>query len=126
MSTYRAKPGLNVALVSLTTLAPQPRSEGVKATRRVYSANGAVQDEGLYVELAWSVFVDATAYNAMLTVFGLAAARTAEVTIYARNDLYVWTRYNGLAVRPEIGQDAAWSNSRLRDVRILVKNLVAL
>lgn len=122
MTTYRAKVNHNVALVSLTTLDPQPRSEGVKPTRRDYANDGTVIDQGLYVELVWDILDDATAYTTILGVFGLTSAKSADVTIYARNDQYAWTRYNGKAIRPE----PSWNQFFPRNVVILVRDLVAL
>jgi hypothetical protein len=127
MSTYRAKTAHDVALGSLTVLDPQPRSEGVKATRRSYAANGAVYDEGLYVELVWDYLADATAYQTLLAVFGLSASVAyADVTVYVRNQVYAFTRYNGIAVRPELGVDGAWSSYFPRNLTILIKHLEAL
>ena len=51
MSTYKVKPNHNQALIDLVTIAPQPASPGVKAGRRTYSADGAVHDEALYIQL---------------------------------------------------------------------------
>jgi len=126
MSTYRVKTGHGAALVDLVVLAPQPRSEGVMATRRTHAASGLVYDEALYVKLEWNVLGDATDYLAVLTAFGLASASQANVTIYARNQRYAWTRYNGVSVLPETGRDVAWTNYFPRGISIIVKNLVVL
>lgn len=122
MSDYRVKEGLNQALVDLVAIDPQPRSAGVQATRRTYAADGTVHDEGLFVELVYDVLEDATALDDLLDQFGLDAATTANVTIYAPNQLHVYTRYNGLAVRPETRRN----NYFLRDVTIVVRDLAAL
>jgi|GEM_PF-6740801 len=120
--SYKIATGHGVALVSLAAIAPQPASPGVKATRRTHSADGAVHDEALYIQLAWSIVEDATALAALLTQFGLASATTANVTVYIPSQLHAYTRYNGVAVRPEIARD----NYFLRNVQIIVKDLVAL
>jgi len=122
MSSYRAKENHSVALVSLTTLDPQPRSEGVKATQRNYMGDGSIYEQGLYVELVWDILEDATAYTTILAIFGLDSATSADVTIYARDDQYAWTRYNGKAIRPE----PSWNQFFPRNVVILVRNLVEL
>ncbi len=122
MSTYKVKTGHDEALIDLVAIAPQPASPGVKATRRTYSADGAIHDENLYIQLEWSVVEDSTALATLLTQFGLASATTANVTIYCPNQLHVYTRFNGLAVRPEIGRSSFF----LRDLQIVVKELVAL
>jgi len=122
MTTYRAKVNHDIALGSLTVLSPQPRSEGVKPTRRTPLADGMVVEEGLYVELVWDVFETASEYQTVLTVFGLGSATSADVTIYARNAVYDWKRYNGKAVRP----DPSWQQYFPRGVVILVRNLEEL
>lgn len=126
MSTYRVKTGHNEALVDLVVLSPQPRSIGVEATRRSFAASGLVYDEGLFVRLLYDFTDSPTTYLALLTAFGLASASQANVTIYARNQRYAWQRYNGTAILPETGRDVTSSNFFLRDIIILVKNLVAL
>lgn len=118
-SDYRVKTGINQTLVSLTKLSPQPASAGVKATRRVPLANGSVLDQGLFVEWDYSVVEDATQLLAILTPLGLHTAKFAPVTIYTRDDLYTYQRYNGVAVRPA----ASWENFYARNVTILIRNL---
>ncbi len=122
MSTYKIAEGHNVALLSLTAIDPQPASPGVKATRRTFSADGALHDEALYIVLEWTFAEDATALDDLFDQFGLDSATTANVTIYCPNQVHVYTRYNGVAVRPE----SARQNYFIRDVQITVKNLTAL
>ncbi|NIV32639.1 MAG: hypothetical protein GWN58_25305, partial [Anaerolineae bacterium] len=55
MTTYRVADGHDVALVSLTVLDPQPRSEGIKPTRRTFGGDGTPYDESKYVELLYSM-----------------------------------------------------------------------
>lgn len=119
MTTYRAAAGHDIALVSLTVLSPQPRSQGIRATRRTNGADGSVYDEGHYVELVWDVFGTTTAYQAMLTTFNLSSALFADVTVYVRDDKFNWVRKNGVAVRPEPN----WDRFFPRNVVILIKNL---
>ena len=120
MSDYRGKTGINQTLVSLTKLAPQPTSIGVQATRRVSFGDGSVLDQGLYVEWVYNVVEDATQLLAILTPLGLHTAKSAAVTIYTRDDLYAYQRFNGIAVRPA----ASWQNYYPRNVVILIRNLV--
>lgn len=122
MSDYRIKEGLSQALIDLVAIDPQPRSAGVQATRRTYAADGTIHDEGLHVQLVYDVLETATALDDLLDQFGLDVATTANVTIYAPNQLHVYARYNGLAVRPEVSRNNYW----LRDVTIVVRDLVAL
>ena len=119
MSDYRAKTGINQTLVSLAKLAPQPASAGIMATRRVVAADGSVLDQGLYVEWVYSVVEDAAQLLTILTPLGLHTAKFAAVTIYTRDDLYVYKRYNGMAIRPA----PSWENYYPRDVSILIRNL---
>lgn len=120
--SYMIAEGHGVALMSLADIDPQPASAGAKATRRTYSADGAVHDEGLYIALEWSVVESATALDDLFDQFGLDSATTAAVTIYCPNQLHAFTRYNGTAVRPEVGRN----NYFLRDIVIIVKELTAL
>lgn len=122
MSDYRIKEGHGQALIDLVAISPQPRSAGVQATRRTYAADGTIHDEGLHVQLVYDVLETATALDDLLDQFGLDVATTANVTIYAPNQLHVYTRYNGLAVRPEVSRNNYW----LRDVTIVVRDLTAL
>lgn len=123
--TYRVAEGHDIALVSLTVLAPQPRSEGVRATRVDHMADGTIVKQGLYLEFTWSSHRNTTAYQTLLALIGLDSATSAAVTIYARNDMYQWIRYNGVAVRPEPGQGVSY-RSFPRNITILIRELEAL
>jgi hypothetical protein len=122
MSDYRIATGAGVALVSLATMTPQPKSAGVQYARTTASADSALHREGPHIRLIWDVIEDATDLATLLTQFGLGSATTATVTVYCPSDLQVYTRYNGVAVRGEIGRD----NYFIRGVEIVVKDLVAL
>jgi len=123
MTTYRVADGHDVALVSLNVLSPQPRSEGIKPTRRTFGGDGTPYDEGKYVELLYSMVSTATVYQSILSSFGVQSALSNQVTVYVRDETFAWTRQNGLAIRPEPGQDVRWSNYFPRDVVILVRDL---
>ena len=123
MGTYKVADGFDVAEISLNTVAPQPRSEGVRPGRRSYGAGGAVYDESLFIELEFSALEDVTEFTTLLTAFGINAALTNEVTVLVPNQIRTFTRYNGIAVRPEVGRDVRHRNYFLRDVVILIKNL---
>ncbi len=125
-SDYRVADGHDVAYGSLTLLAPQPSSNGMQPSRRTHAASGLVYDEGLFVELEWNVVPTLTEWQAILTAFGLYGSPltyTNDVTVYVRNELFVFTRYNGTAVLPEMGRDVKWRQYFPRDLVILVKNL---
>lgn len=119
MSTYRVATGHGVSLGSLTVLSPQPRSAGLQYVRRTVMPNGSLVAEGAYVELLWNTIRNASMYQTLLTAFGLHSAMSANVTVYIRDDLFVWTRYNGRAIRPV----ASWDNYFPRNVVIVVRNL---
>ncbi len=123
MTTYRVADGHDVALVSLTVLDPQPRSEGIKPTRRTFGGDGTPYDESKYVELLYSMVGSVTEYQSILSDFGVQSAGSNEVTVYVRDETFAWTRQNGLAIRPEPGQDVRWTNYFPRDVVILVRDL---
>ncbi len=122
---YRAATGSNVALLSLTTLDPQPKSIGIRPTRRVHCIDSSVLDDPKYVELEFSVIPTAAIYQTILGIFGLTSATTAAVTVYVRDETYTWVRKNGIAVRPEPGADINWSYFP-RNVVILIKELTAV
>lgn len=124
MSDYRVADGHDVVLGSLTVLDPQPSSEGIQPTRRTFAASGSVKEEGLFIELEYSALEGATQYNDILIDFGIDALDTNDVTVYVRTPYYGYVRYNGTAVRPEVGRDIRWRQYFPRDVVILVKNLV--
>lgn len=127
MSDYRVgKAGHDIVLGSLTVLDPQPSTEGVQPTRRTFAASGSVLDEGLFVEFEYSALEDVNAYTGMLTDFGLDDALTNEVTVYVRTEYYEYKRYNGTAVRPEMGRDVRWRQYFPRDAVVLVKDLVII
>jgi hypothetical protein len=121
-SDYRVATGHGVALVSLNTVAPQPRSEGARYARRTHSADGAIHEEGLHAILTWDVIEDSTDLATLLTQFGLGSATSANVTVYVPSPLQVYTRYNGLALRGEVTRD----NYFIRGIQIIVRDLVAL
>ncbi len=125
MITYKQHDGHDVILASLTDISPQPHSTGVQATRRSYSANGDVTDQGLYIELLFEAVESNTAYGTLLTLFGVNVALTNDITLYCPGPALAWTRYNGTAVRPEVGRDLKRENYFPRAIIILVKNLAA-
>lgn len=124
MSTYKVADGSDVALESLNDLSRQPTSDGIKSTRRTYSANSSVYDEAKYVELRFSAIDSVTVYQTLLGEFGVQSALTNAVTVYVRDETFAWVRMNGTAVRPEPGRDVRWDNYFPRNVTILVKDLV--
>ena len=75
MSTYRVKTTYDQELADLVVLDPQPDpGPGVQTTRRTYSGDGSVYDEGRFVEFTWSAYTTAAAYQTLLGMFGLSAS----------------------------------------------------
>jgi hypothetical protein len=125
MSDYRVATGHNVALGSLTVIAPQPRTTGIQTTRRSYAASGDVYDEAKFIIFEFDFSEDATTYVALLTLFGVNVSLNANVTVYLRDERFAVARYNGIAVRPQPGADVRWTNYFPRNIEILVKDLAA-
>lgn len=127
MSTYRVKAGHDQDLVSLVVLDPQPDPGPIiQITRRTFSADGSVYDEGRFIEIHFSALDDANAYQALMTLFGLNASTAfADVTVYVRDEVFNWVRMNGVAIRPVPGSEMFWGDTQSRplNVSILVKNL---
>lgn len=125
MSYYSIGTGHDVALVDLDLIDPQPRALGVRPTRRTYAASGAVIEEGNYVELEWNLIGTVAQWLSLLSQFGLGAsdALTSEVTIRVPDYSFGYTRYNGLAIRPEIGREVQRTGYFIRSVKIVVRDL---
>jgi hypothetical protein len=108
MADYRVAVGHDQPLIDLVRIQPQPFSDGVQVTRRTSSGNGTVHDQGLYLELVWPLFETDEQYRGVLGLFGLNAAQVRDVTVFVRDDRWLYGRFNGLAVRPQMGVDARW------------------
>lgn len=124
MSSYQIAIGHDVALVDLDLLVPQPRSGIVKATRRTTSGNRKILDEGLYLELRYNVLGSPATYSSLLTQFGVNGSNTTrDVTIYGVEYQFAYNRFNGVAVRPQLGEDADYDNFFIRDIIFLITDL---
>lgn len=126
-SDYRIATGHDIALNSLNVFSPQPMAEGIRATRRTHAASGDVYDEAKYVELVWTVVETPTELDTILDYFGMGGVpilHQNDVTVYVRNELYIYTRYNGVAVFPQLGRDLRWKSYFPRNLTMLIKNLV--
>jgi hypothetical protein len=120
---YRVKDTHDQTLTENEDVVPQPRTTGVKVTRRTHSVSGGLKDEFLYCEMLFSSLESVTQYQAVLTQFGVLNAMTNEVTIMCRSQTLQWKRYNGTAVRPAMGVDVQRSRYYPRDVVMLVRDL---
>lgn len=117
--------GHNVALLSLSTITPQPHSTGIQATRRTYGADGSALDEGRFIELEFALVQSATMYSALLTQFGVLNSLTNDVTVYIPDERLTFIRYNGIAVRPQPGRDMRQTRFFPRNITILIRDLEA-
>lgn len=124
-SRYRVAVNYDVDVGSLNLFNPQPRSIGIRYTRTTYMGGGHPYNEGPYIELLWSMLEDEGQYFSILQQAGLDTRNSGPVTVWIRNEMWVYGRYNGLAVRPLIGQDANWEFFP-KDIVLLIKNLRAL
>lgn len=122
MTNYAVKPGHDQALIDLVNMTPQPASNGVEYIVRDLGVDGSVGEQGLFIELRWTV-LSVTRYMTLLGQFGLSGVNTADVTVYVPGPDYSFVRYNGLAVRPEKGRDIQRQGHFLHDIHILVKFL---
>jgi hypothetical protein len=123
-SDYRVAVGHNIALVSLAVVSPQPTSQGLQFTRQINYGDGHVLNQGAYVEWNYGVVKDAAQYVAIMEYFDfeVLATESQNVTIYTRNELYTYRRYNGVAHRPA----TTWNNFRPRNVVIRITHLELL
>jgi len=127
MAMYKVgNTGFNIATASMSIITPQPRSTGVQSTKRTFAANGNVFESALYIELLFSVLPTAYEYQQLLAQFDLNTFINKNVTIYAPDEQFFWQRFNGIAVRPEMGKDAKRDRYMIRDITILVKHLELL
>lgn len=120
---YKVADGFDIALLSLVTVDPQPKSTGIQYGRINHSASGVVYGQTPYIELIWTVLESESQYTTLLGQFGLTAALSNGVTVYIPNDQLTATRYNGIAIRPNLGDDAKRDNFFVREVVIRINHL---
>ncbi len=123
MTNYKVAEGSNVALVSMTDVAPMCRSEGLEYSRSSFAASGAIVREGAHIRLLFDVLESDTEFNSLLALFGLDSATSAAVTVYIPGPLRTFARYNGTAIRPATNDGMRHSEYFLRDVTILIRDL---
>ena len=123
MTQYLVGVGTDLVTGSLNVIAPQPRSKGLEYKRWVEAMDGTRYATGPYIELQWDLLQGATEYLALLTSFGVHVGISSSVSIYAKNDIYAWQYFNGLAMRPRVGHEVQWTRYFPRRITILVKAL---
>lgn len=119
---YEVALGHDAAAIDLDPMVQEPRSQGVMVARRVYTASGGVFEEGLYVELEFDS-MEETVYSDLLTQLGLAASYTSSVTINLPSFTFGAVRYNGTAVRPELGKEVKRQNFFIRGASLIIRDL---
>ena len=124
MSTYQVADGFDNE-AGFADVSPQPKSEGIKPSRRTYGGDGSVYDEGTYVELVFNMIPDVASYQSLLNQFGVQSALTNDVTVKVRNETFAFVNKNGTAIRPEPGRDVRWNKFFPRNVVILIRGLAA-
>lgn len=120
---YLVATGFNIPFIDLLLIVPQPKTNGIRVTRRSNAVNSRVSDEGLYILFEWNVLQDAPMYQDILTLFDVLDNKVAPVTIYARDGRLIWGRWNGRAIQPEAANDFEWNNFRPHNLKLLVKDL---
>lgn len=124
---YLHSPAYNVAFASLLPLVPQPRTDAtVQPVLHSHAVSGTVHEQGAFIVLLYSMFEDAAQLQALYAQLTLTSALQAPGTWWLPDHAFTWRRYNGLVVRPEMGQDIKRDNYFIRDGSFLIKNLVAL
>lgn len=122
MTTYKVAIGFYTPDADLVDVSPQPKSQGVRPTRRTFSGDATITDEGYYCELEFSAIQDVTEYQALLAQFGIDDSLSAQVTVSVRDGTYNFITYNAIAIQPEPGKDVSWDYFP-RNVIILLRNL---
>lgn len=127
MAQYLVAQTHDIAFASLNVITPQPHSPGVQIVQRNLAVSGKAKDIGLWIPLQWRIIGTPTVYSTLLGLFGLSGSVTeAEVTIWCPDRLFTFNRFNGLAMLPVPNDDVQRNNYFIRDLTIIVKNMVAL
>jgi hypothetical protein len=124
MTQYMVAVGHDIALASLTVIDPQPRDGAIRALRSY--GDGGAQERADHCFLQWNVLETPEQYQDLLTAFGLLDALYSSITLYTKNEVFSWQRFNGIAIQPRIGEDGSWSRYFARDFVIAVRNLEPL
>lgn len=126
MAIHKVAIGFDVPMIDLVAIDPQPTTHGVEITRRTYSANRHILDEGWFVVFRWSVLeADEATLSLILGQFDLDGADlTANVTIATPEaPTLAINRFNGIAHRPRVGEDIVRREYFLRNLEMYVTDL---
>lgn len=130
MPTYpKVSSGHNVPLVNLTSIAC--KHDPVAPVDREYSVTAKINDLGFYTCFHFDFSEDGESYDEeILYSFFLNTDNgnndQYDVTVYVRNTRMRWQRFNGVALLPEMGQDAKWDNYFPRGISVYVVDLEGL
>ena len=123
MTQYLVGVGTDLVTGSLNIITPQPRTRGLQYKRWVEAVDGTRYATGPFINFMWDLNQSATSYVALLTSFGIHSSSMANVSIFARDDIYVWRYYNAVAMRPRVGHEVNWDRYFPRRITILCKEL---
>jgi hypothetical protein len=128
MSTYQFAAGYDNA-GSLVKVSIQPNSPGVFAGIRRTAGNGLVYEDG-FLNSVWNFgFLRASGrqvYSDLLTELGLDSAVSVECTIKMPNNVRVFTNYNAVLIRPDVGRAIDWTLGALINVQFELIRMSAL
>ncbi len=97
---YQIATGFNNQ-AGLTSVSPQPSSDGVAISRVIYTVNQKAIDDGIYVTLWRYSALDQTSLNNILSTMGIAAGtRTYEVTVRTTDETRSYSDYNAILISP--------------------------
>lgn len=119
---YKVGLGWDVPEISLATVTPQCRGGHVKLTRRNYGDESA-QGEGLYSAPTWNVIKTLLDVANILEQFDLVSNEYRKITWYTLSPEWVPARYNGIALKPLMGEDQNYSRFYTRDMTIYIHSL---
>lgn len=126
---YSVHTAHNTALVSLTAFNPQCHCAGLQYTRTTALGDRSVWNEGAYFVLVWEYpdnegsANDVAAYQAILTLCGLASNATALVTVTGPDARFNIVRYNATVSLPT---DLQRQNYFIRNLQLYFTDLEAL
>lgn len=118
--------GHDVALGSLVPFLQTPKGGVARPVRREYGAGNAVYDHGLYIPFVFEFIETEALYQLILEQFGLDSADESNVTVWALTPRMSYSRFNGVAYLPQIGEDGDWNNFFLRNMVVHVVDLEIL
>lgn len=122
--TYQLADGHDNA-AGLAAVTPQPACEGIFYPKEIIAASGIVYNSGMpYCVWKYGPELPEDDYNSLLNQFGLASAKTNEVTVKTISDAArsAYSNYNATIVKPQ----PRYQMGFYKDVAFVIKLLEAL